>query len=152
MKYKPQDDGITHINVYSKGNTELGKLLSNFAHTPFRIPFMGDFQSVEGFWYWVITGADELKILHGWYAKRRGEQISLNLGTFTKEEYAVTKQHLQIAYKAKLRYNKKIEEMLMKNELPLTHYYVYNEKIVTPKEFQWTATLWEEIKNEKRIR
>lgn len=28
----PEEDGITHINIYSKGSTELGRLLSNFAH------------------------------------------------------------------------------------------------------------------------
>lgn len=35
MNFKPEMDGIDHINVYSKGKTELGKLLSNFARTPF---------------------------------------------------------------------------------------------------------------------
>lgn len=33
----PLEDGITHINVYSKGATELGRLLTNFAHTPLHI-------------------------------------------------------------------------------------------------------------------
>lgn len=27
----PDEDGRTHINIYSKGGTELGRLLSNFA-------------------------------------------------------------------------------------------------------------------------
>lgn len=30
MTYHPDTDGITHINVYSKGRTELGRRLSNF--------------------------------------------------------------------------------------------------------------------------
>lgn len=31
MQYSPIDDGVTHINVYSKGRTKLGRDLSNFA-------------------------------------------------------------------------------------------------------------------------
>jgi hypothetical protein len=47
MDIKPSEDGVTHINVYSRGNTELGRLLSNFAHTPFSHPEFGEFASVE---------------------------------------------------------------------------------------------------------
>jgi len=31
----PEEDGITHINIYSKGKTDLGRMLSNFAKLPF---------------------------------------------------------------------------------------------------------------------
>lgn len=30
----PEEDGITHINIYSKGKTDLGRMLSNFAKFP----------------------------------------------------------------------------------------------------------------------
>ena len=56
MIINPDNDGIDHINTYSKGKTELGKLLTNFAHTPFVHPKYGEFQSVEGFWYFKKTG------------------------------------------------------------------------------------------------
>ena len=32
--YKPKDDGITHINIYSQGKTQLGRFLSNFEPSP----------------------------------------------------------------------------------------------------------------------
>lgn len=48
----PELDGIDHINVYSQGKTKLGRLLSNFANTPFEIPGLGRFQSVESYWYY----------------------------------------------------------------------------------------------------
>lgn len=71
--FKITDDGITHINVYSKGKTELGRLLSNFSHTPF---YGNDilFNSVEGWWQWFTTGKeyDYLKYLYGFKAKKRG--------------------------------------------------------------------------------
>ena len=48
----PTEDGITHINIYSKGQTELGKMLSNFAKFPIQT-VDGNFMSVEGYWYFL---------------------------------------------------------------------------------------------------
>ena len=45
-QYLPIDEGVTHINIYSKSKLELGKLLSNFAKTPFTHPVYGEFASV----------------------------------------------------------------------------------------------------------
>lgn len=143
MKYLSANDGIDHINVYSKGKTELGRLLSNFAHTPFRIPFMGNFQSVEGFWYWYLTGNEHLRRLHGFIAKQIGKNSNLK---FKHKETNFPKRVLRIAYRAKLKYHPKLKQMLLENNLPLSHYYVYSGKIVEPKRFEWTAKLWEEFK------
>ena len=52
MILTPQNDGITHINVYSKGKTTLGRWLTNFAHTPIDT-IDGHFESIEGYWYWL---------------------------------------------------------------------------------------------------
>lgn len=137
-------DGVDHINVYSQGNTELGRLLSNFAHTPFRIPLLGEFESVEGLWYWYLTGEEKCRHLIGYKAKEFGQKQTL-----LYPEIEFPPRLLKIVYKAKLKYNPHIKEMLLKNTLPFKHYYVYNDKIVTPKQWQWTATLWQEIKNEQ---
>lgn len=146
----PNKDGIDHINVYSKGKTELGKLLSNFAHTPFFVlleengeSYDVEFQSVEGYWYYLLTGDENLLDLHGFKAKEYGKSL---LNEDTKEN--VAKDELKLAYEAKLAYHSKIKEMLLKNELPLKHYYVYGGKVVEPKQFQWTVDLWNEIKQE----
>ena len=44
-------DGMTHINVYSKGKTEIGRWLSNFAYSPIDLGNEGYFSSIEGYWY-----------------------------------------------------------------------------------------------------
>ena len=151
MKYTPKTDGIDHINVYSKGQTELGRLLSNFAQTPFRIPLMGNFESVEGFWYWYLTGAEKLRLLSGYNAKAYGQACLKAQPTIhNRKESKFPKRVLRIAYRAKLQYHHVIKEMLLENKLPLTHYYVFNSKISVPKQFQWTAELWEEIKQERQ--
>jgi hypothetical protein len=134
----PNKDGIDHINVYSKGNTQLGKLLSNFAHTPFEIENKGKFKTVEGFWYWTMTGLDKFRDLHGWQCKQEGDKAKHIRPHPTEDE-------LLEAYRAKLDANPYIEVMLNENTLPLAHYYVYNGKVVEPKEWLWTAQLWNKL-------
>lgn len=143
MPFDPSKDGIDHINVYSKGKTELGRLLSNFADTSFELPDKGSFRTVEGFWYWTMTGRDELRNLLGWECKSKGRELE-NVRTHP------TKEELKEAYLAKLEAHPDIKLRLMFNSLPLAHYYVYNGKVVEPQEWQWTAKLWEEIKIELR--
>ena len=139
MKINPEEDGYTHINVYSKGKTELGRLLSNFAYTPFQ---GGDhhFNSVEGWWYWFKTGKKHnyLKNLYGFKAKQEGRRF--------RGEKWITPEILKKVYSAKLNDNPHIEEMLKKNKLPFLHYYVWGEgKIKIPHEYLWTIELWNEI-------
>lgn len=138
MIYRPKNDGITHINVYSNGKTKLGRLLSNFADTPFRIPFWGEFRSVEGFWYWVMTGDERLRYTVGFEAKQLGKDL-------TRIRNHPTLRELRIAYRAKLLYNPKILKLLRENKLPLVHYYVYDGMPVPAKQWEWTAELWNEF-------
>ena len=134
----PELDGIDHINVYSRGKTALGRQLSNFASTPFKHPTDGDFLTVEGWWYWTMTGFDALRELEGWECKQLGLKANLIRTHPTEEELIVT-------YRAKLDCNPDLKIALEQNRLPLEHYYVYGGKVVIPKEWQWTAKLWEKL-------
>ncbi len=138
MKYNPEEDGITHINVYSKGKTELGRLLSNFADTPFKHPSLGYFRTVEGYWYYIVTGQERFRTMLGWEAKSEGKK-SLSIREHPDQE------ELLEAYTAKLNYNPKIKEMLLSCNLPLTHYYIYNN-VVKTTQWLWTATLWDNFR------
>jgi len=78
-KYVPSEDGITHINIYSKGKTEIGRFASNFAFSPFECED-GKFDSIEGYWYWLTINPsnprrDELRKLYGFEAKRIGREL-----------------------------------------------------------------------------
>lgn len=117
-----EQDGITHINCYSKGRTELGRNLSNFAHVPFKHVQYGFFSSVEAFWYYVATGFkyEHLRRLHGAFAKSAGsklERVMMDEGEFRKL--------ICEAIEAKITQNPNLLQMLVENELPLEHYYVY---------------------------
>jgi hypothetical protein len=73
----PELDGVAYVNVYSKGRTELGRLLTNFAFAPFKHPRYGHFAGLEAFWYWLSTGRqhDKLRRLYGASAKMVGRTL-----------------------------------------------------------------------------
>lgn len=150
-------DGVDHINVYSKGQTELGRLLSNFAQTPFELevettvhyPKTLRFASVEAWWYWRKAKAhgvdekahlDELRTLYGLEAKRYGQDL-----TRSAPPSDPTRQELLRVYQAKVACNPRIAAMLRKNKLPFDHYYVYNGRR-QDTHHRWTGLLWNEVK------
>lgn len=144
----PDTDGIDHINIYSKGETELGRLLSNFAYTPFNHPEYGVFKSVEGFWYWWFTGKqhDHLRLLTGVYAKKEGKSL-VTEGYEVGEE---DKQGILEAIRCKLRQNKSLLKLLMHSTLPLMHYYAYGTtgkwRVFELPQFQWITDEIERIR------
>lgn len=138
--YEIIGDGIDHINIYSKWKTLLGQKLSNFAFTPFK---GGNFlfNSVEGWYYFFISGKKHIHLckLYGYKAKEEGRKYN--------RVYTVTEKLLYQVYLKKIEYNKDIYKLLKENNLPFTHYYVYGDKIVFPKN-DITVPLWNKIKNE----
>lgn len=136
IKISPDTDGVNHINIYSKGKTELGKLLTNFAYTPFTYPPYGKFASVEAFWYWAKTGMqhEDLKHLHGFNAKQQGKLKQ-------RVECHEFNDLVLEAIRCKLRQNRDLLKMLTDSTLPLEHYYAYgnerNYKIVHLPQYQW---------------
>lgn len=53
-KILPATDGVNHVNIYSKGVSTVGRVLSNF-HTP-NTPYEtlhGSFASLEGYYHWL---------------------------------------------------------------------------------------------------
>jgi len=138
----PKYDGIDHINVYSKGKTQLGRWLTNFAHTPFYHIYHGQFQSVEGYWYWLSTNDDKLRELHGWQAKKYGKSVR---GKDWPEDVNF-QNHIKVALYCKIVQNEKIKQEFFKNDLPLDHYYVYGDRVVSVPEGRWILETLESIK------
>lgn len=138
----PDTDGVDHINIYSKGKTELGRLLTNFAHTPFQFLPYGRFQSMEGFWYYYLTGCkhEHLKNLHGWKAKQQGKLLRddrKDKEGLSEEDRTVLKEGIRW----KLRHNLHIVHLLTNSDLPLTHYYAYgregNWRVHLQPQYDW---------------
>lgn len=140
----PNNDGIDHINVYSKGKTELGRLLSNFAHTPFNYTEYGNFESVEGFWYYYLTGCkhEKLKYLYGYEAKKYGQTLISDKKKITN----LNKEIILGAIRQKIRQNKYIIKELIISNLPFKHYYVYGNTILDLPQYNWIIDELEAIR------
>lgn len=151
MKFKPEDDGETHYNIYSKGKTEYGRLLSNFAHTPFTCED-GYFASVEAYWYYLLTNnpkKENLRSLHGFAAKKLGRELTMNLD-WDEEDWFKTK--IFNALRAKVDQNPSLKYLLATVKwLPFTHYYVYNGKVIEPKDGKWLLDYWAVLKYQVEI-
>jgi len=132
---KPLNDGKTHLNIYSKGKTELGRFLSNFAYCPIET-IDGPFASIEGYWYWLSCRDERLRIAYGFAAKYTGRQLGGN-DWMDDEDF---KMRICAAIAAKLE-TPTAKDLLTKNKellkLPFVHYYSYGNKVVTPKDGKW---------------
>lgn len=147
----PTQDGITHINIYSQGKTELGKLLSNFAHTPVLLK-EGNFQSLEGYWYWLLSDKDAksecLRKLYGYEAKKRGRELKIQdwpTGAAATIEF---KKKFKEAMKNKIQQNCEVHNLLIESILPFYHYYVYDGRVHNVKGCQWMLDEWKKLRND----
>jgi hypothetical protein len=115
------EDGKDHINIYSKGETTLGRLLSNFHAAPFKHPIHGPFTSIEGYWYWLTTRDGRLRGEWGYHAKKLGQSLP------KKREVLGFEKYIKEALTIKL--NKPSIEKLLKETKPtkLKHYYVSDD-------------------------
>jgi hypothetical protein len=134
--FEPETDGIDHINIYSKGKTKLGKLLSNFANTPFCYQAT-TYKSLEGALYYYRTGDIRLVTMYGNAAKKLGRSLT--------QKRVETPALLKAWLYAKLYANPEIIDLLLNNSMPFSHYYVmYGRKIDADISL---AELWREITN-----
>ncbi len=134
--WNPNEDGLTHINVYSKGRTELGRWLSNFAYAPFNHPSDGYFASVEAYWYWLSTShpqRDELRSLHGYAAKQRGRALrGADWPKLPDFEWRI-----KFVIWLKCCTYPQMLNALQASTLPFSHYYVYGTTVRDVPEATW---------------
>jgi hypothetical protein len=126
--------------VYSKGKTELGKWLTNFAHTPIDT-VDGHFESIEAYWYWLGTthpDKDTLRPLYGFRAKELGRQLKAD----DWQDSDDFKDKIRAAIAIKLKRNPRMMDLLFNNSLPITHYYVYGENSLNPKVIEPESGRW----------
>lgn len=128
MFWLPSEDGVTHIDIYTKGATRLGRDLTNLAPLGFVHPVYGAFACVEGFWYWNKTGRihDQLRTLSGFECKKLGKKLErVDCPTFNEDVLE--------AIRCKLRQHKRLRIALTESTLPFAHYYFYGERDHEPK-------------------
>lgn len=125
--YKTEDDGKTHINIFSRSRSKLGKMLSNFYNADFTHPVFGKFANMECFWYYVKTGCryEGLRNLPAYEAKIKGKQLPLvHIDNFME----IMKEGIRI----KILSHNSILTLFRRCKLPFDHYYV-----IGPREHQY---------------
>lgn len=147
-------DGKTHINIHTRGKTELGRKLSHFAHTPFIHPYFGSFYSMEGLWYYLRSGqtrkkegtppdatAERLRFLSGYRAKVAGKTLPYSW-------YEEFKEDIMAANYQKIIQTPGLCEEFVKSELPFDHYYTFGEGdvVVTPNNYDWLCEGFDDIR------
>lgn len=145
-KINPDEDGDTHINIYTKGKTELGRMLSNLSNIGFTHPTYGEFRSMEGWYYYVATGfkVEDLKHYYGFNAKALGNK-------FERVPNDDFERHIKCGLMLKILQNERLKEMVKESTLPFTHYYNYGGKIILPKgqlyQVEYIESFRQELKN-----
>ena len=128
--WSPKYEGIDHINIYSKSKLPVGRALSNFFKSKFKHPIHGSFMSVEGFYYWLLSGKkyDDIRELHGFLAKRYGKSLPIE-----NKIDAKFKEEIRHAIAYKILQNVYIQNLLIESSLPFAHYYFYGDAMDKPK-------------------
>lgn len=162
----PDEDGKTHINIYSKGATKLGQDLTNFSFMPVMIPTYGLFNSIEGYWYYTklrmlhrewteaqMTSIKTLRNLHGYMAKKTGSEL---LKVVSEEEWNDFDEEtfrglIKEAIRLKIGSSYPLQKELSELTLPLVHYYTYgsgDKKVVREGSAQWIVDFIDRLRLE----
>jgi len=117
--FEKENDGKDHINIlYRKAATSLGRGLSHFTKTRFVHPYFGQFESMEGFWFWIRAGrkGDKLRYMSGFEAKHRGRELPPQWTPHFEQDIMAGNYQkiIQTPY---------LMEEMIRSELPFTHYY-----------------------------
>ncbi|HXQ32489.1 MAG TPA: DUF4326 domain-containing protein [Anaerolineales bacterium] len=138
-------DGIDHINIYSKGKTQLGRDLSNFSEIGFDHPQYGRFASVEAFYYFCSTGHQHahLKTLYGFKAKQEGKLLE-------RVDNPKLLDEIEEAIKLRFYQNPWLLQQFKVSTLPFKHYYIGGEGFTRYPIFTWSSTWLEYFYNKLR--
>lgn len=145
----PKRDGIDFINVYSRGNTKLGRFLSNMYYAPIDTPY-GRFDTIEGYWHYLALpdtcpDKEQLMTVDGFHARKIGQALREQYGTVERDDFE-TLISSALLEKLSSYTDDWVEEYGKMDNLPLKHYYVLrNGKTVNlTRRYKWMLDLLDE--------
>jgi hypothetical protein len=135
------EDGIKFINIWFKGKTQVGRMLSHFYESPFIHPYFGPFNSMEGFWHYIqnVERDDALRSMSGMTAKNHGKKLSWH---YVDNFHEI----INTANFYKIEQNAELKKLVIESELPFTYYYLYEptadakgqpDVAITPPGYKW---------------
>ena len=129
----PLEDGTKHLNVSYQAKTQLGRMLSPPYKAKFKLSDDGEFQSVGGYWCWLIKNEDKLGTLSG-------EDVLVQKNFPEVREKVSSRRFQEKILRAtwhKIRQNQKIFWRFEQNILPFRRYYVAKSSIYRPSDAEW---------------
>lgn len=152
--YLPHEDGITHINIYTRGSTQIGRFLTNLSgYRIYSSTFDKSFPTVEHLWFWLKTNDDRiLEVGNPFnikpFIKNNKIIILNNIPDFKK---IIIKSFVQ-KLKNLSNNDKELFNLFYESTLPFTHYYFYGEKenakVIEQPQHEWQVKAWERIRHE----
>jgi len=144
--WNPEEEGKTHLNIYSQSRLSLGRWMSNWTNDPIDLEGTGKFLSIEGLWYYLTReGTEEeqekLRYLTGFAAKEFGRKLP-HSDLFSPNDKHF-QQVIHAAIRQRLDNSPEYANVLRFSTVPLTHYYVFNG-VVREGSYQWVVDLWKE--------
>lgn len=137
-------DGVDHVNIWSKGDTKIGRELSNFAPCHIYSQF-GSFRSIEGLIYYMGSHDEQLRFMHGFEAKKRGQAVDKGYRHKPEVFRDIIIEAMEQKWKG---IDPKIRNTLKEkfDKLPLVHYYEYAGKRIVSHTWLWQVEEWERIR------
>lgn len=138
-------DGTDHINIWDKGNTLLGQLLSHSAALSFTHSIFGRFSTVESFWHYIrsVERDDRIRTMSGITLKRFSEKLqTVRVRNF--------KAIIMDTNWQKIKQYPDLLEELRDSELPIECYYHYKREDgvrIRPNFSPWLILGFVEIRN-----
>lgn len=137
--YRAIDDGITHVNTYSKGATQLGRLISNMYEDPFTCE-LGSFRCIECLYHYVrFYQEPEAEMFHSLNGFD-GKKLANLLKAERKEDFYPGWEKILYTQMWEKFKRHRCYFVFQYKDLPLVHYYVYGGKEVQTG----TISRWDE--------
>lgn len=125
-----KEDGKTHIRVDLRANTTLGKVLDPQYVSPFYHPYLGNFVTTEGFWYYISSKEpDELfRVLNGHECRKHLKSLRAE-GKIERVHCKNFFQQIFFANYLKIKTDPKILDLFtnFKTDLPFEIYHLENK-------------------------
>lgn len=146
MELRVEDEGVTHINAYSKSTLVTGRILSNFYPFYFRTEQDGEFASIEAYWHYLqlydCEEREAIRKLTGYKALELFRSVD---SAYVHEKPADFQKKIARAVFMKMQAHKDIFIPAYEN-LPVVHYYVYGgaiaqHSICTEETDWWVKTI-----------
>ena len=129
----PLEDGTKHLNVTYQAKTQLGRMLSPPYKASFELSGEGKFQSVGGYWCWLIRDKNRFRSMSGEdvLAQKKLPDVKKKVSAQSFQEKILR------ATWHKIRQNQSIFWRFEQNILPFRRYYVAEGYTYRPSDEEW---------------